>query len=126
MSLVFSMLLTLMSSNMKVKIEISICTGLMLNDHSNPYIESTTVLSDICIYVFIRIRGPASVCRIPLISKCLYVNPFYRDATVIFFTSTMVHGTWYIYKYMYVFTYVRIHAWYIWATVRGYGLSVAA
>ena len=40
--------------NMKVKIEISICTGLMLNDHSNPYIESTTVLSDIhlpqCIY----------------------------------------------------------------------------
>ena len=28
------------------KIEISICTGLMLNDHSNPYIESTTVLSD--------------------------------------------------------------------------------
>ena len=33
--------------NMKVKIEILICTGLMLNDHSNPYIESTTVLSDI-------------------------------------------------------------------------------
>ena len=32
--------------NMKVKIEISICTGLMLNDHSNPYVESTTVLSD--------------------------------------------------------------------------------
>ena len=31
---------------MKVKTEISICTGLMLNDHSNPYIESTTVLSD--------------------------------------------------------------------------------
>ena len=31
---------------MKVKIEISICTGLMLNGHSNPYIESTTVLSD--------------------------------------------------------------------------------
>ena len=26
--------------NMKVKIEISIFTGLMLNDHSNPYIES--------------------------------------------------------------------------------------
>ena len=23
-----------------MKIEISICTGLMLNDHSNPYIES--------------------------------------------------------------------------------------
>ena len=32
--------------NMKVKIEILICTGLMLNDHSNPYIESTTVFSD--------------------------------------------------------------------------------
>ena len=31
---------------MKVKIEISICTGLMLNDHSNLYIESTTVLSE--------------------------------------------------------------------------------
>ena len=30
--------------NMKVKIEISICTGLMLNDH-----RSTTVLSDIII-----------------------------------------------------------------------------
>ena len=35
--------------NMKVKIEISICTGLMLNDHSNPYIESITVLSDTCV-----------------------------------------------------------------------------
>ena len=23
-----------------------ICTAIMLNDHSNPYIESTTVLSD--------------------------------------------------------------------------------
>ena len=33
-----------------MKIEISICTGLMLNDHSNPYIESTTVLSDYYIY----------------------------------------------------------------------------
>ena len=31
---------------MKVKIEISISTALMLSDHSNPYIESTTVLSD--------------------------------------------------------------------------------
>ena len=39
-----------------MKIEILICTGLMLNDHSNPYMESTTVLSDICkeiTYVFI-------------------------------------------------------------------------
>ena len=39
---------------MKVKSEILICTGLMLNDHSNPYIESTTVLSDI--YIFISVR----------------------------------------------------------------------
>ena len=37
--------------HMKVKTEISICTGLMLNDHSNPYIESTTVLSDNCIII---------------------------------------------------------------------------
>ena len=33
--------------NMKVKGQILICTAIMLNDHSNPYIESTTVLSDI-------------------------------------------------------------------------------
>ena len=31
---------------MKVKGQILICTAIMLNDHSNPYIESTTVLSD--------------------------------------------------------------------------------
>ena len=31
---------------MKVKGQILICTAVMLNDHSNPYIESTTVLSD--------------------------------------------------------------------------------
>ena len=30
----------------KVKGQILICTAIMLNDHSNPYIESTTVLSD--------------------------------------------------------------------------------
>ena len=45
---------------MKVKVEISICTGLMLNDHSNPYIESTTVLSDICIYVFMYPVDPCT------------------------------------------------------------------
>ena len=33
-----------------MKIEILICTGLILNDHSNPYIESTTVLSDRQLY----------------------------------------------------------------------------
>ena len=31
---------------MKVKGQILICTAIMLNDHRNPYIESTTVLSD--------------------------------------------------------------------------------
>ena len=35
---------------MEYESEISICTGLMLNDHSNPYIESTTVLSDIGVH----------------------------------------------------------------------------
>ena len=29
-----------------MKGEISVCTAIMLNDHGNPYIESTTVLSD--------------------------------------------------------------------------------
>ena len=45
-----------------MKIEISICTGLMLNDHSNPYIESTTVLSDIYIYIYYIYR--------PLLGGC--------------------------------------------------------
>ena len=40
---------------MKVKIKILICTGLMLNDHSNPYIESTTVLSDSVVCALIRV-----------------------------------------------------------------------
>ena len=31
---------------LKIKIEIPVYTGLMLNDHSNPYIESTIVFSD--------------------------------------------------------------------------------
>ena len=39
---------------MKVQIGISICTCLMLNGHSNPYIESTTVLSD---YVKMTLKG---------------------------------------------------------------------
>ena len=50
---------------MKVKIEISICTGLMLNDHSNPYRESTTVLSDnyyLCVRVII-IGHSIYICR---------------------------------------------------------------
>ena len=35
-----------------MKGQILICTAIMLNDHSNPYIESTTVLSDKFIVVF--------------------------------------------------------------------------
>ena len=31
---------------LKEKIEISVSTGVMLNDHSNPYTERTTLLSD--------------------------------------------------------------------------------
>ena len=45
--------LVLVEVNMKVKGQILICTAIMLNDHSNPYIESTTVLSDnvfVCVY----------------------------------------------------------------------------
>ena len=43
---------------MKVKGQILICTAIMLNDHSNPYIESTTVLSDI--YISVRTSCPKS------------------------------------------------------------------
>ena len=32
--------------NLKVKSEILACTAIMLKDHSNPYIDSTTILSD--------------------------------------------------------------------------------
>ena len=43
-----------------MKIEISICTGLMLNDHSNPYIESTTVLSDTYAYMHVTAQKHAA------------------------------------------------------------------
>ena len=43
---------------MKVKGQILICTAIMLNDHSNPYIESTTVLSDIIRPSFLVPRPP--------------------------------------------------------------------
>ena len=61
-SLVFNMSFTLMlvEVNMKVKIEISICTGLMLNDHSNPYIESTTILSDMYVCTIYTMHVPWS------------------------------------------------------------------
>ena len=49
---------------MKVKIKILICTGLMLNDHSNPYIETTVLYFLIilltCVYMhnlFIGTQG---------------------------------------------------------------------
>ena len=32
--------------NLNVKSKLSVCTAKMLNTHSNPYIEITTVLSD--------------------------------------------------------------------------------
>ena len=32
--------------NLKVKSEILACTAIMLKDHSNTYIDSTTILSD--------------------------------------------------------------------------------
>ena len=37
---------------LKVKSEISVCAAIVLNDHSSPYIESTTVLS----HYFNRVR----------------------------------------------------------------------
>ena len=49
---------------MKVKGQILICTAIMLNDHSNPYIESTTVLSDIYSYYNILRRGEIGVSQI--------------------------------------------------------------
>ena len=64
--------------NMKVKIEISICTGLMLNDHSNPYIESTTVLSD----KYIRQSSRPSSMMPDKAYKALYApKPIHRPYT---------------------------------------------
>ena len=62
--------------NMKVKIEISICTGLMLNDHSNPYIESTTVLSDsyICVPPLYNVVGLESY----NVYTCIYIFRAHR------------------------------------------------
>ena len=62
---------SLIEWNMKVKIEVSICTGLMLNDHSNPYIESTTVLSDIEI----------SICTGLMLND--HSNPYIKSTTVL-------------------------------------------
>ena len=42
---------------MKVKGQILICTAIMLNDHSNPYIESTTVLSDTILYTLKTLKN---------------------------------------------------------------------
>ena len=51
--------------NMKVKIEISIWTGLMLNDNSNPYIESTTVLFDYLTEFIVKLHYQFSQFLIP-------------------------------------------------------------
>ena len=48
---------------MKVKGQILICTAIMLNDHSNPYIESTTVLSDIH-YIYIHVYNSIYIIHI--------------------------------------------------------------
>ena len=55
-----------------MKDQILICTAIMLNDHSNPYIESTTVLSDMYrkIMLFVRLGGLAPARPIILV-KCL-------------------------------------------------------
>ena len=45
-----------------MKGQIFICTAIMLNDHSNPYIESTTVLSDIYILVVRRTCPKCTTC----------------------------------------------------------------
>ena len=55
-----------------MKIIILICTGLILNDHSSPYIESTTVLSDIYIYIYIY-RDSASVESTRITSRMLSI-----------------------------------------------------
>ena len=49
---------------LKVKTQISVFSlaNIGQNDHSNPYIESTTVLSDYCIYSFLLSHLLASPC----------------------------------------------------------------
>ena len=52
---------------MKVKTKILICTGLMLNDHSNPYIESTTVLINLTVN---GIRTVITHCGVIIMTDC--------------------------------------------------------
>ena len=64
-----------------MKIGISICTCLMLNGHSNPYIESTTVLSDIiriiiCAHVGVYISIPGRALGDWLYGFTLFGNQF--------------------------------------------------
>ena len=82
---------------MKEKGQILICTAIMLNDHSTPYIESTTVLSDIYIYIFIYIVRPT------------VLAPGWPRATRK--RSRPDHTCKYIilYLYLYMYTYVCIY-----------------
>ena len=58
-----------------MKTEISVCTTIMLNDHSNPYIESTTILSDKCSF-----SQTACVSDISdLILFCIQMAPLMMD-----------------------------------------------
>ena len=63
-----------------MKGQILICTAIMLNDHSNPYIESTTVLSDnnflilLSIYVHIHVHVYVQhICAVTA-SNCMSIN----------------------------------------------------
>ena len=69
-----------------MKIEISICTGLMLNDHSNPYIEYIILL----LYVLLKVlvTGPAkqkvnSICSSVLAKDTLRGSDYRKGAILI-------------------------------------------
>ena len=56
-----------------MKGQILICTAIMLNNHSNPYIESTTVLSDSYIIIFCMFSKYLSVCIMFVIIHLFHV-----------------------------------------------------
>ena len=67
-----------------MKGQILICTAIMLNDHSNPYIESTTVLSDIAraiIFTLIIAHRPAGLRR-PYFRVCACAVKYRRPLFV--------------------------------------------
>ena len=53
---------------LKVKSEFSLSMGLMVINHSNPYIHSSTVLCDIYIYIFQAVRRAVNVLNV---STCI-------------------------------------------------------